>query len=149
MFHSVAYIFIHLALVKRISAIHYADAGLRHSGKGICMRTCDSCHKDFLIAFSCKKRGICPSCNTCAMVKTAAHLVENVVPHVAVRQFVISFPMRIRHYLQTYSILQAVLLIVVEESEKPLSLAKKYLQRSLLLFCEFSKIYPMKSNVGV
>ena len=60
--------------------------------KGFACAHCDSCHKDFLIAFSCKKRGICPSCNTRAMVEIAAHLVENVIPHVPVRQFVISFP---------------------------------------------------------
>lgn len=86
--------------------------------KGFACAHCDSCHKDFLIAFFCKGRGIYPSCNTRTMVETAAHLVENVIPHVPVRQFVISFPMRIRHYLQTYSILQPVLLIVVDEIRK-------------------------------
>ena len=67
--------------------------------KGFACAHCDSCNKDFFIAFSCKGRGICPSCNTRAMVETAANLVENVVPCVPVRQFVISFSMRIRHYL--------------------------------------------------
>jgi len=79
-----------------------------------------SCNKDFLIAFSCKGRGICPSCNTRAMVETAANLIENVIPYVPVRQFVISFPMRIRHYLQTNAILQTVLRIVVDEIRKRL-----------------------------
>ncbi len=54
------------------------------------------------------------------MVETAANLVENVIPQVPVRQFVISFPMRIRHYLQTHAILQAVLRIVVDEIRKRL-----------------------------
>ena len=45
--------------------------------KGFACAHCEGCHKDFLIAFSCKGRGICPSCNTRAMVETAAHLVEN------------------------------------------------------------------------
>jgi hypothetical protein len=54
------------------------------------------------------------------MVETAANLVENVIPCVPVRQFVISFPMRIRHYLQTYKILQAVLRMVVDEIRKRL-----------------------------
>ncbi len=52
------------------------------------------------------------------MCQTAAHLVENVIPKVPVRQFVISFPMRIRHYLQTQEILQAILQIVVDEIRK-------------------------------
>jgi Putative transposase len=54
------------------------------------------------------------------MVEVAANLIENVIPCVPVRQFVISFPKRIRHYLQTHSILQAVLRIVVDEIRKKL-----------------------------
>ena len=54
------------------------------------------------------------------MVETAAHLIENVIPRVPVRQFVISFPKRIRHYLQTHVILQAVLRIVIDEIRKRL-----------------------------
>jgi hypothetical protein len=88
--------------------------------KGFACAHCEGCHKDFLIAFSCKGRGICPSCNTRAMVETAANLIENVIPCVPCRQFVISFPLRIRHYLQTYSILQDVLRIVVYEIRKRL-----------------------------
>jgi len=87
---------------------------------GFACAHCASCNKDFFIAFSCKGRGICPSCNTRAMVETAANLVENVIPCVPVRQFVISFPMRIHHYLQTHKILQVVLRIVVDEIRKRL-----------------------------
>ncbi|MBN1669736.1 MAG: transposase zinc-binding domain-containing protein [Kiritimatiellae bacterium] len=35
---------------------------------------------------SCKGRGFCPSCGGRRMADTAAHLVERVLPHVAVRQ---------------------------------------------------------------
>ena len=88
--------------------------------KGFAHAHCASCQKDFLIAFSCKGRGICPSCNTRAMVETAAHLIENVIPLVPIRQWVISFPIRIRHYLKTPTILQDVLRIVVDEIRKRL-----------------------------
>ena len=88
--------------------------------KGFALAHCSDCHKEFALAFSCKGRGLCPSCNTKAMVETAANLVENVNSHVPVRQFVISFPMRIRHYFQTHKILQAVLRIVVDEIRKRL-----------------------------
>ena len=88
--------------------------------KGFACAYCDGCNKDFLIAFSCKGRGICPSCNTRAMVETAANLVENVIPLVPVRQFVISFPKRIRHYLQTHHVLQSVLRVVIDEITKRL-----------------------------
>ncbi len=86
--------------------------------KGFACAHCDGCNKDFLIAHSCKGREICPSCNTRAMVETAVHLVDEVLPRVPFRQFVISFPMRIRHYLETHNILQALLNIVVDEIRK-------------------------------
>jgi hypothetical protein len=94
----------------------YLECGIL--AKGFAHAHCDGCHKDFFIAFSCKGRGICPSCNTRAMVETAANLIENVIPRVPVRQFVMSFPMRIRHYLETHAILQSLLKIVVDEIRK-------------------------------
>jgi hypothetical protein len=36
---------------------------------------------------------------TVRMAETAAHLIEHVVPHVPVRQWVISFPKRLRYFL--------------------------------------------------
>jgi len=39
-------------------------------------RAAKDCGEDFLIAFSCKARGACPSCNTRRMVEIAAHLSE-------------------------------------------------------------------------
>ena len=47
---------------------------------------CAHCHHDFLVAFSCKGRDICPSCATRRMVETGAHLVDNVLPRVPYRQ---------------------------------------------------------------
>ncbi|RKH95849.1 hypothetical protein D7Y04_33145 [Corallococcus sp. AB038B] len=39
-----------------------------------------------LIAFSCKGRGVCPSCNAKRAQVTAVHLVERVLPHVPYRK---------------------------------------------------------------
>jgi hypothetical protein len=39
-----------------------------------------------LVAFSCKLRGFCPSCDARRMVETSAHLIDHVVPKVPVRQ---------------------------------------------------------------
>ena len=88
--------------------------------KGFAYAHCEGCHKDLIIPFSCKARGLCPSCNTRTMVQTASHLVENVLPRLPFRQFVMSFPMRIRHYLETHQILQVILKIVVDEIRKTL-----------------------------
>ena len=53
---------------------------------------CGACGHDLLVAFSCKNRGICPSCSARRMHDTAVHLTERVLPHVPVRQWVLSLP---------------------------------------------------------
>ena len=57
---------------------------------------CDTCHFERLVAFSCKKRGFCPSCGALRMAETAALLVDEVFPDVPLRQWVISFPFPLR-----------------------------------------------------
>ncbi len=57
---------------------------------------CESCGDDLLVAFSCKLRGICPSCSGRRMANGAAHLVDRVLPDVPVRQFVLSLPFELR-----------------------------------------------------
>ena len=57
---------------------------------------CDGCRHEHLVAFSCKRRGFCPSCGARRMVETSAHLVDHVLPHVPVRQWVLSFPYPLR-----------------------------------------------------
>jgi hypothetical protein len=47
---------------------------------------CGECGHDKLLAFSCKRRGFCPSCGARRMSQTAAHLVDHVIPHVPVQQ---------------------------------------------------------------
>ncbi len=49
-----------------------------------------------LVAFSCKRRGFCPSCGARRMAQTAAHLVDHVIPHVPVRQWVLPLPIPLR-----------------------------------------------------
>ena len=61
---------------------------------------CANCGHDFLVAFSCKGRDICPSCATRRMVETAAHMVDNVLPRVPYRQWVLSMPKRVRWHLR-------------------------------------------------
>ena len=57
---------------------------------------CSECGHDKLLAFSCKRRGFCPSCGARRMSRTAAHLVDHVIPHVPVRQWVLSLPIALR-----------------------------------------------------
>ncbi|MCO4763548.1 MAG: transposase zinc-binding domain-containing protein, partial [Myxococcales bacterium] len=53
---------------------------------------CTSCGDDRLVAFSCKVRGLCPSCDGRRMVDTAAHLIDHVYPTVPFRQYVVTVP---------------------------------------------------------
>ncbi len=66
---------------------------------GFARARCGTCGHDFLVAFSCKGRGVCPSCNGRRMAQTAAHLVDHVIPPVPMRQWVISVPKRLRWFL--------------------------------------------------
>ena len=66
---------------------------------GFARARCSACGHEFLVAFSCKGRGCCPSCGAKRMAQTAAHLVDHVFPHVPVRQFVLSVPKRLRPFL--------------------------------------------------
>jgi hypothetical protein len=88
---------------------------------GFARARCEACGHDFLIAFSCKGRGICPSCNTKRMVQTAAHLVDNVLPEVPLRQVVVSFPKWLRYYLaHDAGLFNCVIRIVQSEIERAL-----------------------------
>jgi len=58
---------------------------------------CGSCGMDRVVGFSCKKRGWCPSCGGRRMAETAAHLVDHVLPHVPMRQWVLSVPHGLRY----------------------------------------------------
>jgi hypothetical protein len=57
---------------------------------------CGSCKQDQLLAFSCKRRGFCPSCGAKRVSETAAYLVGPIIPAVTVRQWVLSLPIALR-----------------------------------------------------
>ncbi len=57
---------------------------------------CETCHAEHLVAFSCKRRGFCPSCGARRMAESAALLVDEVFPEQPVRQWVLSFPYPLR-----------------------------------------------------
>ena len=63
-----------------------------------CLRlACDECGVERLVAWSCKRRGFCPSCLGRRMNDLASHLVERLIPEVPVRQWVCSLPFRLRY----------------------------------------------------
>jgi len=48
---------------------------------------CETCHEERLVAFSCKRRGFCPSCGARRMAESSALLVDEVLPHEPIRAF--------------------------------------------------------------
>ena len=75
----------------------YLECGIL--AHGFARARCEDCGHERLIPFSCKGRGICPSCNARRMCEVAAHLADHVLPHVPTRQWVLSVPKRLRPYL--------------------------------------------------
>jgi hypothetical protein len=63
---------------------------------GFARALCTGCRQGFVVAFSCKGRGVCPSCKDRHTAQTAAHLADHVIPPVPVRPWVISVPKRLR-----------------------------------------------------
>lgn len=57
---------------------------------------CDECHAEKLMAFSCKKRGLCPSCGARRMAETAALMTDEVLRERPLRQWLLSVPHALR-----------------------------------------------------
>ncbi len=96
----------------------YLDCGIL--ARGFARARCKDRGHDYLIAFSCKARGACPSCNIRRMVEIAAHLVDHVIPLVPVRQWVLFLPKRLRYFLRhdwrTVTAVLTIFLRVVEQA---------------------------------
>jgi len=92
----------------------YLECGIL--AHGFARARCKECGHDFLIAFSCKGRGVCPACNTRRMAEIAAHLVDHVIPRMPVRQWVLSLPKRLRGFLHYDPVIAGkVLRILLQE----------------------------------
>ena len=74
---------------------------------------CEECRHGKLVAFSCKKRGFCPSCGARRMAESAALLADEVLPHEPIRQWVLSLPVQLRFLLATFPDLMGKVLGIV------------------------------------
>jgi hypothetical protein len=75
----------------------YLGCGLL--ANGFARVRCAGCGFERLVAFSCKGRGVCPSCGARRMAETAALLADELLPRVAYRQWVLTVPQRVRYLL--------------------------------------------------
>ena len=73
-------------------------AGCGDFERGFVQTVCRKCGDELRVAFSCKSRGFCPSCMGRRMAEGAALLVDQVLPAVGYRQWVLSFsgPLAVR-----------------------------------------------------
>jgi len=83
---------------------------------GFVRARCGDCAHEKLVAFSCKRRGFCPSCGARRMAESAAHLVDQVIPRVPVRQWVLSFPLPLRYLLAAHPDVLAPILKIVNRA---------------------------------
>jgi hypothetical protein len=74
---------------------------------------CERCYQERQVAFSCKKRGFCPSCGARRMADSAALLVDHILPPVDIRQGGISFPFQLRFLFANYPALTSKILGIV------------------------------------
>jgi hypothetical protein len=101
----------HLPKFVRQEFEDYLKCGLLEHG--FLRVKCDNCCHEHLVAFSCKRRGFCPSCGARRMVESAAHLVDHVFPEAPVRQWVLTFPFPLRFlFANDPQALSAVLAVV-------------------------------------
>ena len=80
----------------------YLNCGILRYGCALACCENEQCAHSMLIAFSCKRRGICPSCQAKRAVLFAENLHENVLfshPH---RHLVFSLPKRLRIYFKSF-----------------------------------------------
>jgi hypothetical protein len=77
---------------------------------GMARARCQDCGHDIFVGFSCKGRGFCPSCTSRRSHESAAQLTDRVFPEAPMRQWVFTFPRRIRYHLaRDYRMMDRVL----------------------------------------
>jgi hypothetical protein len=98
---------------------------------------CDTCQHEMLLAFSCKRRGFCPSCAGRRMAQTAAHLVERVIPWVPTRQWVVSVPVPVRYWMAASQELTAQVHTIIRTA-----IGQYYMNKAVTRGCERANIQP-------
>lgn len=74
----------------------YLDCGIVE--RGFARVRCDTCAREYLLAFSCKARGVCPSCGAKRAAEFAAFLQDEVAWEVGHAQWVLTIPKMLRIY---------------------------------------------------
>jgi hypothetical protein len=76
--------------------VRFLDCGIWDAG--FARVRCGKCAEEFLLAFSCKQRGLCPSCGAKRGAEVAAFLADEVVEDVGHAQWVFTVPKMLRFH---------------------------------------------------
>jgi hypothetical protein len=80
---------------------------------------CDTCRKEFLLPFSCKRRGLCPSCSARRRVEWADHVIERVLPDVPYRMLVFTIPRCLRGiFMREHAVLGDICRVAYQASAR-------------------------------
>ena len=60
--------------------------------RGFVTVRCNQCSEELRLGFTCHGRTVCPACTARRAASTAVHLVDEVLPHCAYRQWTLAFP---------------------------------------------------------
>ena len=66
---------------------------------GVVRFLCPECGRDMFVAFSCKRRGVCPSCDAKRSAIITAAAMDNLLPPAPYRQWVLVVPKRLRYFI--------------------------------------------------
>src|SRR5450631_2909900 len=87
--------------------------------RGLAQLFCPTCRERFVVAWSCKGRGFCPSCGGRRMNAGALTLLDHVLPEVPIRQFVLTLPFPLRFPLAFDGKLLGQVLRIFIDTEAP------------------------------
>jgi hypothetical protein len=96
----------------------YLDCGVWDNG--FARVKCRRCPQEFLVAFSCKGRGLCPSCGAKRAAELGAFLIDEVVEDVGHAQWVFTIPKMLRLYFLHHRELLGELMRAAAETAKEL-----------------------------
>jgi hypothetical protein len=99
----------------------YLDCGVLESG--FARVFCDHCKDEFLLPFSCKVRGLCPSCGAKRAAAFAAFLKDELLEDVCHAQWVFTIPKMLRPYFLYHRELLGQLCRAAYETVKELMIA--------------------------
>ncbi|PIU19625.1 MAG: hypothetical protein COT18_06540, partial [Elusimicrobia bacterium CG08_land_8_20_14_0_20_59_10] len=72
---------------------------------GVVRFRCPECGRDLFVAFSCKRRGLCPSCDAKRSAIVTAGAMDRLLPPGPYRQWVLVIPKRLRYFINRSSAL--------------------------------------------